>query len=184
MSNLTRFESNDGTEFYIETVTGEAFTTQAGYVRMSKKAQSTISERVSKLVRNQEYFEAEINTGYGIKLVRLIPAELAYDWLKKDNPELAKQMEKAGATLYFYKEAGYKVTVEAIKPVVNYPTQTEIDDFLANQQQLADVNRDIKRLEVKLNFINTYDIVTKWKETNIEDFRWQTIRAGQILNFL
>lgn len=173
MLNLTRFESNDGTEFYIETVTGEAFTTQAGYARMSDVEYATVRKRYGRLKGsdNSELKTGEVQTPGGIQEVTLIPADVAYEWLKKDKPELAKQMEKAGATLYFYKEAGYKVTVEAIKRVVNYPTQVEIDDFLANQQELANVERDIKRMEVKLNFINTYDIVKEWKEANVETFR-------------
>lgn len=92
-SNLTRYESNDGTEFYIDKATGEAFTTQAGYARMSNISKQAVSKRT---VNKLELENAEITTTTGVKTVNLIPADVAHEWLKKDRPELAKQMEKAG----------------------------------------------------------------------------------------
>lgn len=63
MSNLTRFE-NDGVELVIDTKTGEAFATQAGYVRMSGKSKSTVSDRVSRAVWAGDIKEGEIKSGF------------------------------------------------------------------------------------------------------------------------
>ena len=42
--NLTRFD-NDGIELIIDTQTGEAFSTQAGYTRMSELSQQAVNKR-------------------------------------------------------------------------------------------------------------------------------------------
>lgn len=115
MTSLTRFKSDNGIELVINTKTGEAFSTQAGYVRMSGKAKSSISVRVQKLVRLGDIKEAEVDTGYGVKLVRLIPADLVYLWISEDNPDLAKAMQKAGTTVYLHQLAGYKISSTAIE---------------------------------------------------------------------
>lgn len=111
--NLTRFETNDGVELVIDTQTGEAFATQAGYVRMSGKSKSTVSDRVSKGVRLGDVKEDEIQTAGGLQGVRLIPADIVYDWLFEDNVALAKAMGKAGATVYMHQLAGFSVSSTA-----------------------------------------------------------------------
>ena len=111
--NLTRFETQDGIELIIDTQTGEAFATQAGYVRMSGKSKSTVSERVSRGVRFGEIKEGEIQTAGGLQGVRLIPADIVYDWLFEDNSALAKAMGKAGATVYMHQLAGFSVSSTA-----------------------------------------------------------------------
>lgn len=83
MSSLTRFEKN-GIELVINTETGEAFATISGYARMQGKAQSTISERVEKLYWKTEIKTAELNTGYGFKLYRLILAQIVGEWAIDD----------------------------------------------------------------------------------------------------
>lgn len=111
--NLTRFETADGVELVIDTKTGEAFATQSGYVRMSGRSKSTVSERISKGVRLGNIKEDEIQTAGGVQGVRLIPANVVYDWLFDDNPPLAKAMGKAGATVYMHQLAGFNVSSTA-----------------------------------------------------------------------
>lgn len=135
MSNLTRFESNDGIELYIDGLTGEAFASQTGYCRMSGKAKSTISERVERFG-----FEAikssEILTTTGLKTVRLLPADIVFEWLMKDNPELALAMGKAGATVYFHQLAGYSVTSNTkTDPILSPEFQRAQDAVLFAQEQ-------------------------------------------------
>jgi hypothetical protein len=130
MTNLTRFE-NDGIELVINTQTGEAFATQAGYVRMSGKPKMTISDRVSKLVREGIIKEDEIDTGYGFKLVRCIPAKLVFKWLIKDNSELAEVMGEAGATVYLHQLAGYKVSSSAIAPAEQPKLASTVEETAA-----------------------------------------------------
>ena len=114
--NLTRFETKDGIELIIDRQTGESFATQAGYARMSGKSKSTISERMSRGVRLGDIIEAEIQTAGGLQGVRLIPADVVYDWMFEDNPALAKAMGKAGATVFMHQLAGFKVASTAIAP--------------------------------------------------------------------
>lgn len=108
MSSLQRYESIDGVELVIDNSSGAAFATGMGYTRMSKKPKQTVSDRVQKLVRSGEVEEAKIDTGYGFKLVRLIPAKIVFRWLMKDNPALAEAMGEAGATIFMQRLAGYK----------------------------------------------------------------------------
>ena len=114
--NLTRFETKDGVELVIDTQTGEAFATQRGYARMSGRDPSTISRRCTKLDEFSAIKNSEIDTGYGVKVVALIPADLVYDWMFEDNPALAKAMGKAGATIFMHQLAGFNVTSTAIAP--------------------------------------------------------------------
>lgn len=145
MSNLSVFKSDD-LEIIINTQTGESFCSVNGYARMSGKAKSTISGRVEKLVQSGEIKEDEVNTGYGFKLVRLIPAQLAFKWALKDNTALAEQMGACGATVFFHKLAGYEVTSEAIQP----QPQTTAEMFLMVARQAVEQERRTKALEVKL----------------------------------
>jgi hypothetical protein len=110
MSNLARFSTESGIELVIDTVTGEAFATQSGYVRMSGVAKNTISMRL-KGFNLEELKTAQMETAGGLQGVQLIPANLIFKWLLKDNPDLAEEMGQAGATIYLYKLAGYKIDV-------------------------------------------------------------------------
>lgn len=119
MANLTRFE-NDGLELVIDIETGEAFATQSAYSRMSNVAKNTISMRV-KGVQSDLIKSAEILTPGGLQGVQLIPAKLVFQWLIKDNPELALAMGEVGATVYLHKLAGYTVTSSAIETPITKP---------------------------------------------------------------
>ena len=111
MSNLTRFQNN-GIELIIDTSNGESFATISGYARMAKKAQSTISERVSKDHRCNEVKTAKIQTAGGLQGVRLIPESLIKQWIKKDNPELADRMMDTGLRVFLHGIAGFKYKAE------------------------------------------------------------------------
>ena len=113
MNNLTRFD-NDGIELVIDTQTGEAFATQSGYARMSGLTVRGVGKRLEKLVNSDLVRTAELDTGYGIKVVNLISADLVYDWMCEDNLRLAKVMGKTGATVYIHQLAGFKVSSTAI----------------------------------------------------------------------
>lgn len=94
-NHLQRFD-RDGIELVIDTRTGEAFATQKGYARMSGLTVQGIGQRVKKLVNSDTIKTAEIDTGYGVKLVNLIPAKMIFQWMVKDNPELAMVMGEVG----------------------------------------------------------------------------------------
>jgi hypothetical protein len=114
MTNLTRFD-HDGLELVIDTETGEAFASQAGYVRMSSVAQSTISSRMN-TQRDLLIKKAEVLTATGLKPISLIPAKIVFRWLMKDRPVLAETMGEVGATVYLHQLAGFKVSSTAIQP--------------------------------------------------------------------
>jgi hypothetical protein len=162
MTSLTRFD-NDGLELIIDTVTGEAFTTLSGYARMSGKAKSTISERLT--VRNEDLKTAEILTQQGLRTVRLISADLVFDWLLTDNIELAKAMGKAGATIYLHQLAGYKVESKPVE--VKEPSIPQIQlqglqalETMTNTLELAKSLGNVRlmqQLEVQLSqYIDAY----------------------------
>ena len=112
--NLTRFD-NDGIELLINTQTGEAFSTQAGYARMSGLSQQAVNKRCRGY--NQDELQSfEIDLGHGLQGYNLIPAKLVYRWLIKDCPELGFAMGEAGATVYLHQLAGFNVTSTAIAP--------------------------------------------------------------------
>ena len=142
MSSLTVFKTNDGIELVIDTQTGEAFATQAGYSRMSGKASSTISERL-KGVRSDYIRMAEILTAGGLQGVRLIPAKLVYKWLLKDNIGLAEAMGEVGATVYIHQLAGYKIT-SIEKP------QSTADMLLMYAQAFKEQEQRLQSVEAKL----------------------------------
>ena len=134
--NLTRFETQDGIELVVDTRTGEAFATQRGYARMSGRDASTISRRCAKLNESGIVKNSEIDTGYGIKVVALIPADLVYDWMCEDNLRLAKVMGKTGATVYIHQLAGFKVSSTATvvpqepKPLQLPPADVRVSNLI------------------------------------------------------
>jgi hypothetical protein len=114
MTSLTRFESNNGIELVIDTLTGEAFATQSGYARMSGKDRTTIVRRCQGCV-DKGIKTAETLTPGGLQRCVLIPADTVFDWLLVDNVELARVMGKAGATLYIYQEVGFKISSSPVE---------------------------------------------------------------------
>ena len=112
---LQRYD-NDGLELVIDQATGEVFATVSGYARMSGLSKQAISQRVQKLVKKTAIKSAEIDTGYGVKVVNLIPEDLITDWIVSDNPDLARQMLKAGVRVFLYGVAGYEVKASEPQP--------------------------------------------------------------------
>lgn len=140
MTNLSRFQTEDGIELVIDTTTGEAFSTITGYAKMAGRDKSTISRRV-KGVASGMVKTSEIPTEGGLQGVVLIPADLVFDWLWEDKPELARAMGKAGATVYIHQLAGYKVISDA---VVNTPRQT--NQVISQAKEAIDLAERYKNL--------------------------------------
>ena len=112
MNNLTVFKQDD-LEVIINTDTGESFCSVSGYARMSGFSQQAISKRVKKLDNSDLIQEAELDTGYGVKLHKLLTEDLISDWIVDDNPRLAKTLLKGGVRLFLHKAAGYNVSSTA-----------------------------------------------------------------------
>ena len=76
MTNLTRFDQ-DGIELVIDTVTGAAYASQAGYARMSGVNYSTVKKRVERLKGGDSLTleTTEIQTIGGLQEVTLLPAD-------------------------------------------------------------------------------------------------------------
>lgn len=88
-TNLKRFESEDGIEIVINTITSEIFTTQSGYARMAGLTQQAINTRC-KINKNETFIKGEILTRTGLKTVILIPINISINWLIKDNSEIVE----------------------------------------------------------------------------------------------
>lgn len=123
MNDLTYSQTDSGLEVVI-LKTGEAFCPQFSYSRWVGKAQSTISERCSKLeIVDLESFKAPIgfpigaliktklplSSNGGLQEAILVPAKIFGRWLAKDNPELFDEAVEAGATQFLYSLAGYQL---------------------------------------------------------------------------
>lgn len=155
MTNLTFHKSESGIELVIDTYTGEAFTTQTGYARMAGLNQSTVNRRVNTYAK-QGIKKAEMLTPQGLRPMHLIPADVAFQWLIKDNPELAFEMGRAGATVFFYKLAGLIVSAEppkAPEPVAE-PTLSQV------LRQLGKVAEDMACVRELGLLMPGYDLLT------------------------
>jgi phage antirepressor YoqD-like protein len=100
----------DGLELVVNTTTGMAFATLSATSRMLGLSKSTTFAAFGKV----ECFTAQIESGTGIRTVRMIGAVTLYDMASEYNPELAKQMGRIGANLYLLNRAGYKVTIKEV----------------------------------------------------------------------
>jgi hypothetical protein len=190
MSSLTVFKQ-DGIELVIDTMTGEAFATQAGYCRMSGVAKDTISKRMSRGYKGVDitgFKMAEIFTGGGLQGVALIPADTVFDWLLKDNPGLAKAMGKAGATVYMHQLAGYKLTTTAIAPST---PQTYIEALKAlivveeEKERLrlenADLIEEVEQLTEVVDELFDYSSIiriAKYNGTNESIYSWRSLKVA------
>ncbi|HEY9650149.1 MAG TPA: P63C domain-containing protein [Coleofasciculaceae cyanobacterium] len=114
-SNIVRFDGENGIEVLINTATGESFASISGYARMAGISRAAVSKRM-KTCNQNDIQKAEIETARGLKPATLIPANLVFRWLIKDNPELAEEMGIVGATVFLHKLAGYSVTSNAVTP--------------------------------------------------------------------
>lgn len=197
MTNLARFE-NEGIELVIDTLTGEAFATQSGYARMSGLTVRGVGKRLEKLVNSDIIKTDEIDTGYGFKVVNLIPAKLVYRWLVKDNPELGLAMGEAGATVYLHQLAGYKISSSAIAPTTPALPQTYIEALKALVQaeeekerlalenslqsaQIDELEEDVDRLSEITDELFDYSSIiriAKLNNVNEKTYNWRKLKAA------
>lgn len=145
MSSLSVFKSDNGIEIIINQQTGESFCSISGYARMSGLTQQAISKRVKKVDNPSIIKNAEIDTGYGIKLHNLITEDLITDWLVDDNPAMAKQLLKAGVRVFLHSLAGYKIISEVTQPQPRSLAET----IMMIGQQMVEQERRAKALEEK-----------------------------------
>lgn len=117
---LTRFESQDGIEIFIDTQTGESFASQSGYARMSVKTRQAINKRCQGCNQKGLVY-LEIPTGSGVQGCNLITEDLIVEWLPKDNPEMATKLMKLGVRMFLHTVAGYEVTSEAVQKETKSP---------------------------------------------------------------
>lgn len=147
VESLQRFD-RDGIELVIDTRTGEAFATQSGYARMTKKDRSTIVKRC-KTCEPGTIKTAEIETATGLKTCELIPASLVFKWALKDDLELAEAMGTAGATVYIHQIAGFKVTSDVIAKPAPEPTPPPAPQ-LPGDIRMVQMVATLKELDIEL----------------------------------
>ena len=196
MTTLTRFDQ-DGVELVIDTATGAAYATQSGYARMSGKDRTTIVKRCKGCEQNTVK-TAEIQTLGGLQGCELIPADVVFKWLMKDNVELAETMGSVGATVYLHQLAGYKISSNAIVPTTPALPQTYIEALellLASEKdkerlalensmqavQIDELEEDVDRLsEIADELFNYSSIVRIAKLNNINEkvYNWRKLTAA------
>lgn len=186
VSNLQLF-NNEGLELIINSETGESFSTVSGYARMSGKARSTLTERLSKL----PVITTEVNTGGGVQGVRLISEDLMVEWLPKDNPEMATKMMKAGIRVFLHTLAGYNVSsnavqkfktpqtyLEALKALV--ATEEEKQILLLENQQLQKENLQLAEAVDDLFSYSSILRVAKFNNVHESKFSYHRLKAVSI----
>lgn len=191
---LVRYDQND-MELVIDNETGEAFATVRGAARMLSVDPSTVSRRTSKGVASSLVKTSEIKTGQGVQRVSLIPAELIFEWAIKDNPTLAVQMGKAGATVFLYGLAGYEVKpaepaqpktyIEALRALLESEEEKERQRVLLEQQrlELESAEKDVELLSEAVDELFEYSsIIRIAKFNNVDEtsFHWRTLKTKSI----
>jgi phage antirepressor YoqD-like protein len=141
MTNLTKVETNNGVEIYIENSTGEAFTSISGYARMANLARQTIQDRLSR--RGIELKIAEVPTAKGLQRAALLDESLICLWLSKDNPAMAIDMMRLGVRKFLHTMAGFKP--ESDTPIQKLPTPKELALMLLAAEE------DKERLSAELD---------------------------------
>jgi hypothetical protein len=192
--SLTVFKTDNGIELVIDTSTGEAFATQAGYARMSGVSKQAVSKRF--LSVNQEGLKtAEIVTASGLQGVNLIPAKLVYRWSLKDNLELAEKMGEAGATVYMHQLAGYSVTSTVVEPARPQTMLEWAEAFVISERariaaeekailleaENSDLVKDVDRLSEVVDELFDYSSIiriAKYNGCSERDFNWRKLKAA------
>lgn len=190
MTSLTRFQTEDGIELVIDTQTGESFTTEAGYVRMSNKPKTTVASRVQKGVRDGIVKTSEIVTARGLQGVRLIPASLVFKWAIRDNPELAEKMGECGTTVFLHQLAGYQVNSTAVGQHPKTP-QTYIEALKAlvaaeEEKELlrienAQLEEETERLSEVVDELFDYSSIVriaKYNKCSENLFNWRKLKSA------
>jgi phage antirepressor YoqD-like protein len=132
-SSLTQFLNQDGSEFVINTTSGDAFISQSAAARVLD-----INERTVRRCKEDGLFTVEtavVNTPTGKRSSALISAEDFFILAQKYKPVVAKQMLKAGANLYIYGLVGYKISIS--EPTQPAPTPFQIPTTLSEALFLA-----------------------------------------------
>jgi hypothetical protein len=196
MTTLTRFDQ-DGIELVIDTATGAAYATQSGYARMSGKDRTTIVKRC-KGCEQDAVKTAEIQTLGGLQGCELIPADVVFKWLMRDNVELAETMGSVGATVYLHQLAGYKISSSAIAPVTHALPQTYVEALKALVQaeeekealalenslqaaQIDELEEDVDRLSELADELFNYSSIiriAKLNGVNEKVYNWRKLKAA------
>jgi anti-repressor protein len=141
--NLTKVETTEGLEIYIDNTTGESFTSLSGYARMSGLNKSNVSRRFE-TVAPEGKKTAEILTTTGLKTVALLSENTIAKWLIRDNPELAEKMFELGIRKYLHTLAGFNPQAEA--PVALTKTQKLAEALLIASEQIEELKEAAKVL--------------------------------------
>lgn len=113
-TNLARFESDNGIEILIDTLTGASFLNVMGLARLAERNKSTIQRFLGSRKIDGEM--VEIPTPGGLQGSRIFDEDVILDVLEKYNTPTLKLFSKLGTRVALHGMAGYSVTSEAVKP--------------------------------------------------------------------
>ena len=187
MNNLQRYD-NDGIEIFINTKTGESFSSISGYARMAGKAKSTIHQRLQKAFDDDGTNLAQIQTATGVKTVRLIGEDWIVDNLPKDNPAMASKLMRLGVRMFLHKLAGYEITttaastpqtyLEALKALVVAEEEKEL--LRLERQMLEDENHQLSEAVDELFDYSSIIRVAKYNNCSEKKFNWRRLKSASI----
>jgi hypothetical protein len=143
-NNLVQFINQEGSEFVINTVTGEAFISNSAGSRILEVAPTTF-RRVRDSLKI-EGKEATYRAGASVQRSPLLSASDFYSISLELRPDIAKQMALSGVNLFIYGHAGYKVSVvQESKPEPKTTiSQTEILKLALERSKLQDATTNLK----------------------------------------
>ena len=146
-ANITRYENN-GIEVYVNTATGESFTSINGYARMSGVARSTVRDRVG---RKTDAKTIEMPTVKGFRVGRLIDETTIVDWLSKDAPDVLVKFAQVGVRMYLHQLAGYSVVSTAVAKPQELTRRELLEMALEAELRLEAAQQEIDTLVTEVS---------------------------------
>ena len=175
MTNLTTF-NQDGIEIYIDNTTGESFASIRGYSRMSGMSRSTIQNRL-KGGSEINVKTAEVLTGSGLQVAKLLNEKLIAEWLLKDNPEMATKLLTLGVRVFLHQLAGYEVKSAATL------TQTP-DSYIEALKKLVAVEEEKQRLQLEAMKLIEENTELKDENQDLNEFKDEVSEYDKFLELL
>jgi hypothetical protein len=143
-TNLVQFVNQEGSEFVINTKTGEAFISNNAGARILETAPTTF-RRVRDSLKI-EGKEATYKAGASVQRSPLLSSIDFYTIALEIRPDIAQQMLLAGVNLFIYGHAGYKVSVVQQESKPEPITKVALAEAYLKQAKLEAATTDLPGL--------------------------------------